>query len=98
MSVGAHEELLARCEGLQIQRSHALLQVVDRGFAIMRLIASIANADPYVLNENISRIIHRYSTGVASLPLVLHEFVTAYLAATSEHASAVYDIGDTADP
>lgn len=50
---------------------------IELGFTAMRLIRSIANVDPYVLNENISRIVDRYSTGVATLPFVLREFVIA---------------------
>jgi hypothetical protein len=77
MAVGARDQLFAYCEASGVEAGDPRLVIVDRGFAVMRLIASIANADPYVLNENISRIIHRYSTGVATLPSVLHEFVAA---------------------
>jgi hypothetical protein len=75
MALAARDQFLAYCEASGVEVGDPRLVIVHRGFAVMQLIASIANADPYVLNENISRIIHRYSTGVAMLPSVLHEFV-----------------------
>lgn len=77
MTIDARDQLLAYCETTGIEPDDARLAIVHRGFTIMRLISSIANVDPYVLNENISRIIHRYSTGLATLPSILHEFVGA---------------------
>jgi hypothetical protein len=75
MSADAHDELARYCEesGLPPEKQ----ATIALGFAAMRLISSIANVDPYVLNENISRIVHRYSTGVATLPVVLRRFVAA---------------------
>lgn len=77
MSVAARDQFLTYCKEAGIEDCDPRLVIIYHGFAIMQLIASIANADPYVLNENISRIIHRYSTGVATLPSVLHDFVDA---------------------
>lgn len=77
MTIDTLDQLLAYCQTAGIQQDDARLVIVHRGFAIMRLISSIANVDPYVLNENISRIIHRYSTGLATLPSILHDFVAA---------------------
>lgn len=77
MSAVAHDELVRYCKQSDITSENQRLATLELGFAAMRLISSIANADPYVLNENISRIVHRYSTGVATLPLVLREFVAA---------------------
>ncbi len=75
MAAAAHDELFAYCNASGVAPDDPRLTIIDRGFAVMRLIASIANVDPYVLNENISRIIYRYSSGVATLPSVLHQFV-----------------------
>jgi len=74
MSAPARDQFAAYCEMSGIEASNPQLVAVNLGFEVMRLIASIANADPYVLNENISRILHRYSTGVATLPCTLREF------------------------
>ena len=84
MAVAARDQFFAYCESSEVQADDPRLVIINRGFAVMRLIASIANVDPYVLNENISRIIHRYSTGVATLPSVLHEFVAAQSQSTGE--------------
>lgn len=89
MAVVARDQFLAHCEAAGIQAGDPRLLVVHRSFAVMGLIASIANADPYVLNENISRIVHRYSTGVATLPSVLHEFVAAQSQAFPEGEAIV---------
>jgi hypothetical protein len=75
MGAAARREFVTYCEHSGVQAGDARVDLVHCGFEVMRLIASIANADPYVLNENISRVIHRYSTGVASLPSLLREFV-----------------------
>jgi hypothetical protein len=75
MSRVAHDELLRSLQQCELARQQ--LDSIELGFTAMRLIASIANVDPYVLNENISRLVHRYSTGVATLPRVLHELVAA---------------------
>ena len=77
MSRSARAQFLAHCETLALQPTDPRLVFVNHAFEVMRLIASIANADPYVLNENISRVIHRYSTGVATLPLALRAFVAS---------------------
>lgn len=77
MSGPARDEFAAYCEASGIEAGNLGLAAVNLGFEVMRLIASIANADPYVLNENISRILHRYSTGIATLPCILREFVAA---------------------
>lgn len=77
MSAGAHDELVRYCQRSNIPAENQGLAAIELGFGAMRLIGSIANADPYVLNENISRVVHRYSTGVATLPLVLRELVAA---------------------
>lgn len=84
MAVTARDQFLGYCEAMEVPADDPRLVLIDRGFAVMRLVASIANADPYVLNENISRIIHRYSTGVATLPSALHEFVAAHAPSTSD--------------
>ena len=75
MSADARDELVSYPEGSGL--SPEKRAAIELGFTAMRLISSIANVDPYVLNENISRIVHRYSTGVATLPRVLREFVAA---------------------
>lgn len=77
MSSSARAQFLAHCETLALQPTDPRLAFVNHAFEVMRLVASIANADPYVLNENISRVIHRYSTGVATLPLTLQVFVAS---------------------
>jgi hypothetical protein len=78
MSVTAYEQFVADCRLANVQPDDPKVTIVDLGFAVMRLIASIANADPYVLNENIFRIIHRYSTGVATLPSALLDLAAAH--------------------
>jgi hypothetical protein len=98
MAVGARDQLFAYCEVSGVEADDPRLVIVNRGFAVMRLIASIANADPYVLNENISRIIHRYSTGVATLPSALHEFVAAQSQSTSEYEAVVDNQGGQSEP
>lgn len=75
MSAAAHDELLHYTRETDAPTTQ--LAAIELGFTAMRLISRIANVDPYVLNENISRIVHRYSTGVATLPLVLRELVAA---------------------
>lgn len=75
MGAAACDQFASHCVAVGIETDDARFVIVDLGFEVMRLIASIANADPYVLNENISRILHRYSTGVATLPSILRHFV-----------------------
>jgi hypothetical protein len=82
MSMPARDQFVAYCEASGVSAGDARLVTVDQGFAVMLLIASIANVDPYVLNENISRIVHRYSTGVATLPSLLRKFAAQCQAAT----------------
>jgi hypothetical protein len=77
MGTGAHDELVYYCQRSNVPAENQGLAAIELGFDAMRLISSIANADPYVLNENISRVVHRYSTGVATLPRVLRELVAA---------------------
>jgi hypothetical protein len=84
MYPSALEELAAHCEIAGIRPDHPTLGIVNDGFAVMHLIASIANADPYVLNENFSRVVHRYSTGVATLPSALRDFAAAHSQAPSQ--------------
>jgi hypothetical protein len=95
MAVEARDKFLAYCEASGVEADDPRLIIVERGFAVMRLIASIANADPYVLNENISRIIHRYSAGVATLPSVLYEFVEAQSQSSSEKAVVDHQRGQS---
>jgi hypothetical protein len=87
MSMPARDQFAAYCEASGVGAGDARLVTVDQGFAVMLLIASIANVDPYVLNENISRIVHRYSTGVATLPSLLGKFAARCQAATIETPS-----------
>lgn len=87
MSTSARDQFAAYCAASGVEAGDARLVTVEQGFAVMLLIASIANVDPYVLNENISRIIHRYSTGVATLPSLLREFAARCQAATIETLS-----------
>jgi len=77
MSSAAREEFADHCLASGVGSDDVRLLTVNLGFEVMRLIASIANADPYVLNENISRILHRYSSGIATLPTILREFSAA---------------------
>jgi hypothetical protein len=51
---------------------------------------SIANADPYVLNENISRVVHRYSAGVATLPSALRNFAAAHSQPPGRYAAVAW--------
>jgi hypothetical protein len=78
MAGAAREQLWAHAKASGMQPDDPRLVNVHRAFAAMALIASIANVDPYVLNENISRVVHRYSTGVATLPSVLFELVAPF--------------------
>jgi hypothetical protein len=63
--------------GLTI-RSHLLVDgkiIVDS--ILKRLIAAVAGADPYVVNESLSWVIYQYSTSLARLPVVLRELTVA---------------------
>jgi len=90
MYPSARDELAAHCQTLGIAADHPTLGIVNDAFAVMGLIASIANADPYVLNENISRVVHRYSTGVATLPSALRNFAAAHSQPPSRDAPVAW--------
>ncbi len=87
MCPNARDELVTHCETLGVRPDHPTLRTVNDGFAVMRLIASIANADPYVLNENLSRVLHRYSTGVGTLPSALRDLAAAHSEAPSRNGA-----------
>lgn len=78
MNPSARDELAAHCETLGIKSDHPTLGMVNLGFEVMQRIGSIANADPYVLHENISPVVHRCSTGVAILSSALRDFAAAH--------------------
>ena len=53
------------------------LAPINHAFLATRLIAAVASADPYVVNESVANVIGEYSTGLATLPMVLQNLIRA---------------------